>query len=76
MLYPKEATKSVFLLLCVREVSPESRVSGPRSMSFEERRGFWGSSGEALEQGVEAAHGSHSTGDRQRCQPGTQTPAP
>ena len=52
LLYPKEETRSVFLLLWVQE-TPKSRVSGLHSMSFEEHGGFWRDSGKALEQSVE-----------------------
>lgn len=75
VLYLKEETRSTFLLLWVWEVSPESRVLGPRSVTFKEHGGFWRSSRQALEGGVRSSHGSYSRRDRQRCQARTQAPA-
>lgn len=70
MLYLKE-TRSAFLRLWVWEVSPESRVLGPRSMSFKERGGFQRNSRQALEHRVQSAHRSYSRRDRRRGQADT-----
>lgn len=76
VLYLEAETRSAFLLLSVWEVPRESRVLGPAV--FYVLQGMWGfleDLRQALESGVQSAHGTYSRRDRPRCWARTQAPA-